>query len=151
MACNNCGNANSSGSNFCSKCGVPLRPVDPHTTALFSIGEYDTVEHEVLEERLGIDSPACLLFKRGPNAGSKYVLSEGEVLIGRHPESDLFLDDVTVSRRHARVIRDAVGVCVKDDGSLNGTYVNGERVEEALLRSYDELRIGKYVIVFLEE
>ncbi len=91
---------------------------------------------------------ALLVVRRGPNEGSKYKLYAEVTRAGRHPESDIFLDDITVSRRHAEVIRRADGFYVLDVGSLNGTYVNRDRVEEARLSNGDELQIGKFKLVF---
>ena len=91
-----------------------------------------------------------LLVKRGPGAGSRFVLDDMVVSAGRHPESDIFLDDVTVSRRHAEIIRQANRYLVRDVGSLNGTYLNRERIEsEAPLTNGDELQIGRFKLVFL--
>ena len=91
---------------------------------------------------------ALLVVRRGPNEGSKYTLDAEVTRAGRHPDSDIFLDDITVSRRHAEVIRRADGFHVVDVGSLNGTYVNRDRVEEARLSNGDELQIGKFKLVF---
>jgi pSer/pThr/pTyr-binding forkhead associated (FHA) protein len=90
-----------------------------------------------------------LIVKRGPNAGSKFFLDTDVTQVGRHPDSDIFLDDITVSRRHAEIRRGPDGFSLHDVGSLNGTYVNRERVEEAGLRSGDEIQIGKFKLVFL--
>jgi pSer/pThr/pTyr-binding forkhead associated (FHA) protein len=92
---------------------------------------------------------ALLVVKRGPNAGSRFLLDQAITSAGRHPDSDIFLDDVTVSRRHAEFTRAAQGYLVRDVGSLNGTYVNRERIEEVLLTDGDEVQIGKYRLVFL--
>lgn len=91
---------------------------------------------------------AWLRVVRGPNAGSVFTSTGAGTSLGRHPESDVFLDDITVSRRHAAVEREGDGWRVRDAGSLNGTYVNGERVESAPLSEGDEIQIGRYVIVF---
>jgi pSer/pThr/pTyr-binding forkhead associated (FHA) protein len=112
---------------------------------------------EVAEEELTVhigDVPAgvgLLVVKRGPNAGSRFALSEGTTTIGRHPDSDIFLDDVTVSRRHAEVRHAGSKFIVSDVGSLNGTYLDRERIESADLHSGDELQIGKFRLVFLSE
>jgi pSer/pThr/pTyr-binding forkhead associated (FHA) protein len=93
---------------------------------------------------------ALLLVKRGPNAGSSFVIDAGTDVtsLGRNPDSDVFLDDVTVSRRHAEVHRtSAAGLEVCDVGSLNGTYVNGDRVERVALAEGDQLQVGKYRLV----
>jgi len=92
---------------------------------------------------------ALLVVRRGPNAGSRFLLDEDVTTAGRHPESDIFLDDVTVSRRHAEFRRDGGSFSVRDVGSLNGTYVNRERIETANLANGDEVQIGKFRLVFL--
>jgi pSer/pThr/pTyr-binding forkhead associated (FHA) protein len=86
--------------------------------------------------------------RRGPNAGSRFLLDKEVVTAGRHPESDIFLDDITVSRRHAEIRRGPDGFTVHDVGSLNGTYLNRERVEDGELVAGDELQIGKFKLVF---
>ena len=100
----------------------------------------------------GIDAlpagSALLIVQRGPNAGSRFLLDVDVVTAGRHPDSDIFLDDVTVSRRHAEFRRDAYGVKVRDVGSLNGTYVNRDRIDEVQLTNGDEVQIGKYRLVY---
>ncbi len=89
-----------------------------------------------------------LVVKRGPNAGSTFLLDKDLTAAGRHPSSDIFLDDITVSRRHAEVLREGARFLVKDVGSLNGTYVNRERVDVAELPQGDELQIGKFKLMF---
>jgi pSer/pThr/pTyr-binding forkhead associated (FHA) protein len=112
---------------------------------------------EVGEEELTVsvgDVPAgigLLVVKRGPNAGSRFAMGTGKTTIGRHPDSDIFLDDVTVSRRHAEINHDGAAFMVNDVGSLNGTYLNRERIERAEMHSGDELQIGKFRLVFLHE
>lgn len=156
--CNRCGHRNPEGSNFCSSCGAVLeRPsgADPATTTitLSPVEAAGEASEEELSVSLG-DWPAgvgLLVVRRGPNAGSRFALSEGTTTIGRHPDSDIFLDDVTVSRRHAEVLTAAGRFTVTDAGSLNGTYLNRERIDEAEMRSGDELQIGKFRLVFLHE
>ena len=92
---------------------------------------------------------ALLVVKRGPNAGSRFLLDQSTTSAGRHPESDIFLDDVTVSRRHAEFRREGGEFVVVDVGSLNGTYVNREPVDTALLANGDEVQIGKFRLVYL--
>jgi pSer/pThr/pTyr-binding forkhead associated (FHA) protein len=89
-----------------------------------------------------------LVVKRGPNAGSKFLLDTDVTRAGRHPDSDIFLDDITVSRRHAEVVKSGDGYRVRDVGSLNGTYLNRERIDEAALENGDEVQIGKFKLVF---
>ena len=152
MYCTNCGHRNPEGSNFCSSCGHALADASgTDTTVTFTPTELETdIEEEVrispedLEGGRGV-----LIVKRGPNAGSKFFLDVDATTVGRHPDSDIFLDDITVSRRHAEIRRAPGRFYLHDVGSLNGTYVNKERVEEADLRSGDELQIGKFKLVFL--
>lgn len=92
---------------------------------------------------------ALLLVKRGPNAGSTFMLDEGSTAVGRNPESAVFLDDITVSRQHGVIERRDDGAWfVRDVGSLNGTYVNGEQVDETKLASGDEVQIGRFKLTF---
>ena len=103
-----------------------------------------TVTLDELSESIGM-----LVVKRGPNAGSKFVLDQDVTKAGRHPDSEIFLDDVTVSRRHAEIVHSNDGYRLRDVGSLNGTYLNRERIEsEAALQNGDELQIGKFKLVF---
>ncbi|GAA1480125.1 FHA domain-containing protein [Gordonia sinesedis] len=92
---------------------------------------------------------ALLVVKRGPNAGSRFLLDQATTSAGRHPDSDIFLDDVTVSRRHAEFRLGDNEFQVVDVGSLNGTYVNREPVDTATLSNGDEVQIGKFRLVFL--
>lgn len=94
------------------------------------------------------DESALLVVQRGPNAGARFLLDAERTTAGRRPESDIFLDDVTVSRKHAEFIRRDGQFYVHDLGSLNGTYLDKDRIDEALLRDGDEVQIGKYRLVF---
>lgn len=91
---------------------------------------------------------ALLITQRGPGAGARFLLDADRVLVGRSERSDIFLDDVTVSRKHAAFVREGGEFWVRDSGSLNGTYVNRERVDAAVLRMGDEVQIGKFRMVF---
>jgi pSer/pThr/pTyr-binding forkhead associated (FHA) protein len=133
-----------------------LPPLDSSSTQL--IGALEDVEvsegggGDVEGSRLAATLPpgsALLVVRRGPNAGSRFLLDTDVTTAGRHPESDIFLDDVTVSRRHAEFRREGGVFTVRDVGSLNGTYVNRERVESATLANSDEVQIGKFRLVFL--
>src|SRR5690625_89227 len=95
------------------------------------------------------EGQALLVVKRGPNAGSRFLLDQDTTSAGRHPASDIFLDDVTVSRRHAEFRSENETFTVVDVGSLNGTYVNREPVDSAALSNGDEVQIGKFRLVFL--
>ena len=149
--CNQCGHRNPTGSNFCSSCGAALEVGEDHTItfqAVEVVGEPAaedalTVSIGELPEGLGM-----LVVKRGPNAGSKYVLDSDVTTVGRHPDSNIFLDDITVSRRHAEFARTGSDYRVRDVGSLNGTYVNRERTDDAVLAHGDEVQVGKFKLVF---
>lgn len=91
---------------------------------------------------------ALLIMQRGPSAGARFLLDAERTVAGRSPDADIFLDDVTVSRKHVEFVREADGVHVRDVGSLNGTYVNRTRIEQALLRAGDEVQIGKFRMTF---
>jgi pSer/pThr/pTyr-binding forkhead associated (FHA) protein len=150
MRCRRCGHDNEPGANFCSSCGASLGDADETTASLGLIEDRQQLEAELGE--LLDDLPpdlGLLVVRRGPNAGSTYALDADETTIGRHPDSDLFLDDVTVSRRHAVVRRDGDGYEIADVGSLNGTYVGGERIDAARLDDMAEVQIGRFVLTFL--
>lgn len=150
--CNNCGHKNPAGSNFCSSCGHVLghSAEEPTTITFQPIEASDPSEEQVVTVPDLPEGGGILWVKRGPNAGSKYALDKETVLAGRHPDSDIFLDDITVSRRHAEFARRADGYVVRDVGSLNGTYLNRDRIDdEAPLANGDEVQIGKFKLVFL--
>lgn len=149
--CNTCGHRNSEGSNFCSSCGQVLDVTSQeHSTIVFHPADPADDPSMDLSVDLGQvpENHGLLMVKRGPGAGSRFNLDSGLVSIGRHPESHIFLDDVTVSRRHAEIeVREGVYV-VRDGGSLNGTYLNRERIEEAEMHNGDELQVGTFKLVF---
>lgn len=151
--CNNCGHRNSLGANFCSSCGAVLESLTPeHTTITFHpVTPGDPVEGDVAVVAEGMPSDsAMLVVQRGSKAGSRFALDKDVVTAGRHPDSDIFLDDITVSRRHAELRRVTDGTWLAcDTGSLNGTYLNRERIDTAILSSGDELQIGKFKLIFL--
>ncbi len=157
LYCNRCGHRNPEGSNFCSSCGAPLdlASSDISATITFtpieSTGEVGEHEISIGLESSGVDA-GLLVVKRGPNAGSRFVLGEDVTTLGRHPDSDVFLDDVTVSRRHAEIVRHGRELRLHDVSSLNGTYLNRQRIEgEVILHHGDELQVGKFRLVFLSE
>ena len=151
MYCNQCGHRNPPGATFCSSCGAVIEPGGDETTVTFAPVE---AAGDVAEEDLTVSlgefpaTMAVVVVKRGPNAGSKFMLDADVTRAGRHPDSDIFLDDITVSRRHAEIRREEGGYRVRDVGSLNGTYVNRERIDDATLGNGDELQIGKFKLVF---
>lgn len=150
--CNNCGHRNPLGANYCSSCGAVLESLAPdHTTITFHpVTPSDPVDDvAIVSENLPPDA-AVLVVRRGPKAGSRFALDRDVVTAGRHPDSDIFLDDITVSRRHAELRRVADGTWLAcDTGSLNGTYLNRDRIDTAILSNGDELQVGKYKLVFL--
>ena len=163
--CTHCGHENPDDSRFCASCGSALnRPghaVSPErqsdATSTISISGLEVLEptpdDEGLADQAAIDGlppgAGLLVVRRGPNAGSRFLLDAEVTTAGRHPESDIFLDDVTVSRRHAEFRKTPDGFFVRDVGSLNGSYVNRERIDDAALQGGDEVQIGKFRLVFL--
>ena len=162
-SCTQCGHSNAEDARFCSNCGAALRPAPATTgsetsTITISGGGFETGEAAEKSEGLsGADQAAVdalppgsalLVVRRGPNSGSRFLLDSETTTAGRHPSSDIFLDDVTVSRRHAEFVRTGDGFAVRDVGSLNGTYVNRERIDETPLAGGDEVQVGKYRLVY---
>ena len=164
--CTECGHRNPDDARFCSQCGKRLTADEPaageapgETTATITFGA--PAKPEAAEERAALNEAdaaavdalpagsALLVVQRGPSAGSRFLLDTDLVGAGRHPESEIFLDDVTVSRRHAEFHREGATFTVRDVGSLNGTYVNRERVESATLNNGDEVQIGKFRLVYI--
>ncbi len=146
--CMACGHRNEAHANFCSSCGerIGADPDEP-TASIPVVRAEQTDDHrgdrEIFDEQIGI-----LVVDNGPKGGSRYALDSSVVTAGRHPESDIFLDDVTVSRRHVEILS-ADGVYrARDVGSLNGTYVNRQLIEDALLVDGDELQIGRFKLRF---
>lgn len=152
MFCPACGKSNPEENVYCSQCGAYLSPEGQSgdTTITLSPVEADMeqeAEIQIPDEELTAGA-AMLVVKRGASAGTRFVISKDVTSAGRHPESDIFLDDITVSRRHAEIQRRGIGFRMVDKGSLNGTYVNKLRVEEADLSSGDEIQIGKFRLIF---
>ncbi|MFT3871898.1 MAG: FHA domain-containing protein [Nocardioides sp.] len=165
--CTNCGRQNPDDARFCSQCGTALvspdevgpaaeAPVD--ATATLNLGGGQEKAEASSDRALSpIDAAAVdalpvghalLVVQRGPGAGNRFLLDLDLVTAGRHPESEIFLDDVTVSRRHAEFVRSGAEFSVRDVGSLNGTYVNRDRIDQVELKDGDEVQIGKYRLVF---
>jgi FHA domain/zinc-ribbon domain len=165
--CTRCGRPNSEGARFCSNCGTQLtgtaampgvgplgaRPGETTSTLSLNRSEDPDFGDDLFPDSASLgalpEGSALLLVMRGPNAGSRFRLDGELTTAGRHPDSDIFLDDVTVSRRHAEFYRQGAFFTVRDVGSLNGTYVNRERIEEAQLTGGDEVQIGKFRLLFL--
>ncbi|MFL6090529.1 MAG: FHA domain-containing protein [Aeromicrobium sp.] len=128
----------------------PDEPVDE--TSYIPVADADTEEMSVDDVTAVENLPqgnAMLLVQRGPDAGARFLLDTDVVTVGRHPESDIFLDDISVSRRHATFTRRPTGYVIADLGSLNGSYVNRDRIDtEVTLSGGDEVQIGKYRLIF---
>jgi len=156
--CTKCGHDNPAEARFCSQCGTALRSETPaeQTSMIPPAKGAETEERESFgtpEEAAAVAAlrpgTALLVVRTGPDAGSRYMLDKPVVSAGRHQTSEIFLDDVTVSRRHAEFVRGDHGYVLKDVGSLNGTYVNRDRIDELQLGNEDEVQIGKFRLVYL--
>ncbi|MGA2836166.1 MAG: FHA domain-containing protein [Acidimicrobiales bacterium] len=150
--CHNCGHRNPEGVNFCSSCGASMVTSAPDTSVSVSPVEdlHDSGDGGAPVGQLELPRGVGLLVvRRGNDEGARFPLENGETTVGRHPDSDVFLDDVTVSRKHAVFVTEDQVTTVRDCGSLNGTYVNRERIEEATLASGDEVQVGKFKLVYL--
>ncbi|MEU3726047.1 FHA domain-containing protein [Streptomyces sp. NPDC031705] len=168
QTCGRCGHRSDAASRFCSNCGAPLRPgLTPEraseTTSTISISGLEAYEAEGSgqhapsslspEAQAAVEAlppgSALLIVRRGPNSGSRFLLDGELTTAGRHPQSDIFLDDITVSRLHVEFRRSPEGgFTVSDVGSLNGTYVNREPIDSVALHNGDEVQIGKYRLCF---
>ncbi len=149
-ACPKCGHRNETGANFCSSCGNDLRDLHGEATGQIPAVLVDANHEEFLRPEFDSDSP-YLIVRHGPMKGARFALDAGAVSAGRHPDSDIFLDDVTVSRRHAEFEPSPTGTVVRDVGSLNGTYVNRQLVDsDVRLSDGDEVQIGKFKLVYLD-
>lgn len=148
--CPNCGFLGVPGARFCSSCGTRLDR-DAFADATGVMGEvtsddYPSGPTAAVPQRP--ESGAVLVISKGPDSGARFPLEKDVVRIGRSPDSDVFLDDVTVSRNHAEILHGITGWLLRDKGSLNGTYVNFKIVDEARLAQADEVQIGKYRFTF---
>jgi hypothetical protein len=153
--CNHCGHQNPSGARFCSQCGAPLDPaILDRTITIPAVDpglESSLPDDDLIVDLADIpDGGALLVVRSQHGAGTTVVVKAGEVLrLGRHPASEVFLDDISVSRRHVVIEPTEAGFVAKDEGSLNGTYVNRMRIDRALLHDGDELQVGKFKLIFL--
>ncbi len=154
LHCPECGFVNAEGANYCGKCGGYLaRPegVDEPTTVTYRVdesGEYQPVD---LDEMVEAEGAVLVIRAGGGRSGESFTIEEDRMSIGRTPDASLFLDDVTVSRNHALLVRRRDGLYIDDLGSLNGTYVNRRRIESHHLADGDEIQIGKYKLSYLEK
>ena len=131
-------------------CGRQLvRHIGERSTASIDATSDPTLDTPTISSSDAAASAAVLVVRQGPKRGSRIALDAELTTMGRHPDSDIFLDDITVSRRHAEIARIGGAFEVTDAGSLNGTYVNQVLVERAVLADGDELQVGKFKLVFL--
>ena len=150
--CPECGFQNPEASNYCSRCGALLVKDEPGSeTTMSYTPEEGGDEAPVTLEDLGTEGPALVVRSGGGRAGEHFLPQGERTTIGRSPDCDIFLDDVTVSRKHAVLVQRDDGLFIEDEGSLNGTFLNRRRIEEpARLENGDELQVGKYKLTFLE-
>jgi pSer/pThr/pTyr-binding forkhead associated (FHA) protein len=147
-----CGFVNGEGANYCQKCGAFLAGVgEPSdaTTAQYQLDD-ESGELKPVDAERPVDGGVLVIRAGGGRAGETFELSGDRIAIGRSPDADVFLDDVTVSRNHALLVRRRDGLYLDDLGSLNGSYVNRHRIESHKLQAGDELQIGKYKLTYLE-
>ena len=153
LHCPECGFVNDESANYCQKCGAYLHPgeeAEDSTTMTYAIDETGELKPVDLEEVVSTDGGALVVRTGGGRAGETFPIEGERVTIGRSPEANVFLDDVTVSRNHALLVRRRDGLYLDDLGSLNGTYVNRRRIESHKLQNGDELQVGKYKLTYLE-
>jgi hypothetical protein len=148
--CTECGFQNPEAANYCAKCGALLEKeqAGSETTLALTPDDLDEEGSVALE---GVDGPALVVRSGGGRAGEHFIPQSARTTIGRSPDCDVFLDDVTVSRNHAVLLEQEDRFVIEDEGSLNGTYVNRQRVESAELEDGDELQIGKYRLTFFSK
>jgi pSer/pThr/pTyr-binding forkhead associated (FHA) protein len=147
--CPECGFQNPEAANYCSKCGALLvRDEQAETTVAYTPDDEEEA-HTTLED-IGVKGPALVVRSGGGRAGETFFPAGERTLIGRSPDCDVFLDDVTVSRRHAVLVDRGGTFMIEDEGSLNGTFLNRRRIESAELSDGDEVQIGKYRMTFLQ-
>lgn len=143
LNCGVCGSIIEENSSVCSSCGSD---VTASTTITFSVLKEDESKHDIV---VFPKEKAQLVVVKGPNIGDSYTVDDGEIALGRDPISEIFLNDITVSRKHAIIELVDEKFMIKDVGSLNGTYINGVRLDEAVLNHGDQLQIGKYKLLFV--
>jgi FHA domain/zinc-ribbon domain len=151
--CPECGFQNPEASNYCSRCGALLVRDEPGAETTMSYTPEEVTEEEAVSlEDLGTEGPALVVRSGGGRAGEHFIPEGERTTIGRSPECDIFLDDVTVSRKHAVLVKREGGLYIEDEGSLNGTFLNRKRIDSvARLENGDELQVGKYKLTFLQK
>jgi hypothetical protein len=150
--CSECGFINREGANFCQKCGAHLTVDEKQgdTTITYKVDETGEFKPVDIDEVVATEGGALVIRSGGGRAGESFPVEGDRLTIGRSPDADVFLDDVTVSRNHALLVRRREGLYIDDLGSLNGTYVNRRRIESHKLSNGDELQVGKYKLTYLE-
>jgi hypothetical protein len=147
--CPECGFQNPESANYCARCGSLLVKEQPgDATQTFTP---DEIEEAARADEVGLEGPALVVRSGGGRAGETFRPAGERTMIGRSPDCDVFLDDVTVSRKHALLVREGRSFRIEDQGSLNGTFVNRKRIESSPIENGDELQIGKYRLTFLEQ
>ncbi len=146
--CPECGFQNQEASNFCTKCGALLPREESESDTLSYVPDESPDPMAALAD-LRVEGTALVVVSGGGRAGETFTIERDHTTIGRSPEADVFLDDVTVSRNHAVVLLENEACTIEDLGSLNGTYVNRRRIESTELEDGDEVQIGKYRLTFL--
>ena len=153
--CPECGFVNPEGANYCQKCGAFLgqreTASDEPSTMTYTVAETGEMQRVDIDQVVETAGAALVIRSGGGRAGESFTVSEDRVSIGRSPDAGVFLDDVTVSRNHALLVRRRDGLYIDDLGSLNGTYVNRRRIESHRLSDGDEIQVGKYKLSFLEK
>ncbi|MFM9083112.1 MAG: FHA domain-containing protein [Actinomycetota bacterium] len=153
--CNRCGHRNPPVSTFCSSCGTVLDTADDRTIVIAKVDPLQDApgiaDDVIVDTGDMADGTAILVVRSGEDEGEHFVLGAGTTSIGRSAESDIVLDDITVSRHHSEIVRVDGHHVVRDRGSLNGTYLNQVRVDAAELSQGDEVQIGKFRLVFFEK
>ncbi len=152
--CNQCGHRNPPNSSFCSSCGAVLDLPDERTIVIAMVDPMQDLPgaSDNATIRLGdVGGHGVLVVRSGEMTGSRFTLNKDLTQIGRHSESDILFDDITVSRRHAEIIKTSNSLIIRDLGSLNGTYVNQSRVDEFAIKHGDEIQVGKYRMVFFSK
>jgi pSer/pThr/pTyr-binding forkhead associated (FHA) protein len=152
--CHKCGHRNPSDAIFCASCGAPLEVDGDRTVVLARVDPLQDAPGP--QDNLIVDldalprGAATLMVRSGAQAGDRFALSSPITRLGRHPDSEIMLDDISVSRRHAEIERRGHEYVIRDAGSLNGTYLNQQRVDSMVLHQGDEVQVGRFRLLFLE-
>ena len=153
LHCPECGFVNDEGANYCQKCGAYLgrsEGTEEPSTLTYKIAETGDFQPIDLDRMVEEEGAALVIRSGGGRSGESFAVDQDRMSIGRTPDAPIFLDDVTVSRNHALLVRRRDGLYIDDLGSLNGTYVNRHRIESHLLEDGDEIQIGKFKLGYLE-